>query len=242
MKAEETARVRLARRERRASGKSFVVERGDHRLVSGAHGRCHGFADALFEQGRLAREQGAVHRLSAAGCLRYGLVYEQPAYLILDSTNPCNVQCRRMDGQLWFERSKVMGVRGNWAAWPVGLSALDHMPGCHQFLLVEGTGDYLAAWDLRSQLGQHLCPVAMFGASQGIHEGALPLFSGQRVLIVQQHDEAGARASERWAAQLRTAGATVSTWLCPTEGHDLNDFLSAAGESPDLSTLSTHLS
>lgn len=164
------------------------------------------------------------------GCLRFCMAYDQPAFAVLDAANPCNVQVRRMDGQLWFERSKVMGVRGNWAAWPVGLSAALAHPKS-TILLVEGTGDFLAGWDMRNQ-AVDVIPVAMFGAGQAIHPGALPLFEHRRVIIIEQHDGAGASARERWLAQLQQAAARVSVWQVPGEGADLNDHISA-GHDPE---------
>jgi hypothetical protein len=168
------------------------------------------------------------------GCLRFCLAYEQPAFAVLDVENPCNVQVRRLDGQLWFDRAKVMGVKGNWAAWPVGLSAALRHPGS-TVLLVEGTGDFLAGWDVRS-LGFDVIPLAMFGASQAIHPGALPLLEGRRVIVVEQHDAAGAQARERWERQLREAARSreVRVWQVPGEGEDLNDFLSAGGSAEEV--------
>lgn len=163
-----------------------------------------------------------------AGCLRFCVAYGVPAYAILDTCNPCNVQIRRMDGGLWFERSKVMGFKGNWAEWPVGLHAALKHPAA-TILLVEGTGDFLAGWDIRNQ-GLDVVPVAMFGARNKIHAGALPLFHGRNVLICQQHDAAGAAAAACWQGQLTQAQARVKVWCVPQEGQDLNDFVSAGGD------------
>jgi hypothetical protein len=160
--------------------------------------------------------------------LRFCLAYEQPAWAVLDVAEPCNVQVRRMDGALWFDRAKVMGIKHNWAKWPVGFTvALQHPTA--EILLVEGTGDFVAAWHLVSE-GIDTIPLAMFGASNPIHDGALTLLEGRRVRIIEQHDEAGAKATETWAAQLRAAGCQVITRLVPTPDEDLNDHLSAGRE------------
>jgi hypothetical protein len=160
------------------------------------------------------------------GVLRFCLAYEQPAWAILDVEDACNVQVRRMDGELWFNRLKVMGVKGNWAKWPVGMSvALKH--GTSEILLVEGTGDFVAAYYALADGQTTGIPVAMFGASNPIHEGALPLFSGRRVRIIEQHDEAGAGATAVWSQQLTYAGAYVEVRRVPVAGEDLNDHISA---------------
>ncbi len=167
------------------------------------------------------------------GVIRFCLAYEQPAWAVLDVENPCNVQVRRLDGQLWFDRAKVMGIRGNWAAWPVGLSVAMRYPKS-EILLVEGGGDFLAAYHAHTAMITGGIPVAMFGASQNIHEGAAPIFGGRNVRIIQQHDEAGAKSAARWAEQLTAAGAHVITRQIPTPGEDLNDHISA---DRDTSTL-----
>lgn len=165
------------------------------------------------------------------GCLRFCEAYDKPAYAIFDVQNPVNIQVRRYDGKLWFERSKVMGVKGNWATWPVGLNALNDMPWGAEVLLVEGTGDMLAAWEVVLYASKMMVPVAMFGASQSIHEGALPCFDGRNVIIIEQHDPAGAKATERWTQQLTDARAKVRVWKVPNEGRDLNDYVSAGGDT-----------
>lgn len=168
---------------------------------------------------------GGVAEAVARGVLRFGLAYDLPAWAVLDVENPCNVQVRRLDGGLWFERVKSMGIKGNWASWPVGLSVALTMPAA-PILLVEGTGDFVAAWHCAVDGWTDAVPVAMFGASNPIHEGALALMEGRRVEILEQHDEAGAKAAQRWRTQLDGAGCEVVTRLVPTPGEDLNDHLS----------------
>ena len=162
------------------------------------------------------------------GTLRFCTVYDEPAWAVLDVENPCNVQVRRMDGRLWFGKTKVMGITGNWAAWPVGLSVALRMPRS-EIWLVEGTGDFIAAWSCAVEGWGNFVPVAMFGTSNDVHQGALPLFCGRSVVIVQQHDSSGAGAAVRWEEQLRAAGATVRVCLVPGENDDLNDWVSAGG-------------
>lgn len=174
--------------------------------------------------------EGGVALAVENGVMRFCLAYEQPAWAVLDVANPCNVQVRRLDGELWFGRSKVMGVKGNWAAWPVGLSVVLKHPDA-EVLLVEGTGDFVAAWHYAEAGATGAIPLAMFGAGQSIHESALALLTARRVRIIEQHDEAGAVASQRWAAQLDAVGANVTVRRLPEPGEDLNDHLSAGRET-----------
>ncbi len=167
------------------------------------------------------------------GVLRFCLAYEKPAWAVLDVTEPCNVQVRRMDGGLWFERAKVMGIKHNWARWPVGLTVAMKNPEA-EIVLVEGTGDFIAAYHAAADGHTGGIPVAMFGASSPIHEGALVLMEGRKVYIIEQHDEAGALATERWCQQLIEAGCSVRVSKVPTEGEDLNDHLSAGREMGGL--------
>jgi hypothetical protein len=178
-----------------------------------------------------------------AGCLRFCQVQWNETsekfncYAVLDVANPCNVQFRRLDAGpdgkalcFWGD-TKVMGWKGNLGNWPVGIDPAVANPSA-AILLVEGTGDFLAGWDIRNA-GFDVIPVGIFGASNGIAPAALAFFEGREVVIVEQHDAACARAAERWEQQLVEAGAHVRRWRVPEEGADLNDFISA-GHSPEL--------
>jgi hypothetical protein len=186
----------------------------------------------LAEQRKLSHWSGPC-LMQALGVLRFTVAYQHPAWAILDVDNPCNTQVRRMDGKLWFDRAKVMGITGNWAAWPVGLTVADKFPDL-PLVLVEGTGDFVAAYDAVATTHLNAIPIAMFGASQKIHPGALPLLAEKTITIIEQHDPAGARATANWAEQLATVGATVTTWQVPTPGSDLNDHIAAHLEIPTL--------
>lgn len=180
--------------------------------------------DAVAKVRKLPHSGGVVEAVNR-GVLRYCLAYDQPAWAVLDVDNPCNVQVRRLDGGLWFDRVKSMGVTNNWAKWPVGLSAALKLPK-DPILLVEGTGDFIAAWHCAVDGYTNAIPVAMFGASNPIHDGALSLIEGRRIEIIEQHDQAGAKAADRWREQLEACGCEVITRLVPTPGEDLNDHLS----------------
>lgn len=176
--------------------------------------------------------EGGVAAAVKHGTLRFCMAYDQPAWAVLDVDNPCNAQVRRMDGELFFDRVKSMGIRGNWAAWPVGLNVALRMSAC-PIMLVEGTGDFVAGWHCAVEGFTDGVPVAMFGASNPIHESALALLEGRRVEIIEQHDQAGAKAAARWREQLESARCEVVTRLVPTPGEDLNDHI-AAGRAMEL--------
>lgn len=175
-----------------------------------------------------------------AGCVRFCRAQWREhgerfnCYAVLDSGNPINVQFRRMDvdgdgkALCFWGDTKVMGWRGNLGNWPVGIDVAIAHPKA-PILLVEGTGDFLAAWDIRG-LGHDVVPVGMFGASNSINGHALPFFERRPVIIVQQHDAACEIAAARWTQQLTAAHARVRTWLVPDEGADLNDYISAGGD------------
>lgn len=160
-------------------------------------------------------------------------------YAVMDIGNPVNVQFRRMDADPetlkalpFWDDVKVMGWRGNNGRWPVGLdSAIQHLEA--DILLVEGTGDFLAAWWAR-QCGHEVIPVAMFGSSNPIDSRAMPFFERRRVIIAQQHDESGKKAAEKWASALSAVPARVSIWPVPGDGFDLNDYISAGGDVGEI--------
>jgi hypothetical protein len=207
--------------------KSFAVESRDLPVLPSLSAG----SSAEFE--RVARIRKLPHGDGPAlaarhGVLRFCTAYDLPAWAVLDVENACNVQLRRMDGELWFGKTKVMGITGNWAAWPVGLSVALRMTGSDVWL-VEGTGDFIAAWHCAADGWGNFVPVAMFGAANEIHAGALPLFSGRRVVIIGQNDGPGAAAAARWEGQLRAVASEVIVRMVPGDGADLNDWVADGG-------------
>jgi len=181
-----------------------------------------------------------------AGCLRFCQAQWRKdgekfaCYAVLDVENPCNVQFRRLDADengkalcFWGD-TKVMGWQGNQGNWPVGIDAALAYPSA-TLLLVEGTGDFLAGWDIRCQ-GHDVIPVGMFGASNAIAIQALPFFERREVIIIQQHDAAGQQSSARWKEQLEKVPARVRVWQVPQEGADLNDFVAAENDVTQILT------
>jgi hypothetical protein len=166
---------------------------------------------------------------SGGGILHFATLKGHRAFVLTDDARLA-AQARRLDGQPWDHiGAKAWTLPGSWAAWPVGLGTGAAYPS---FTLCEGGPDLLAALHFIHERDAEtlVFPLAMLGASQRIHPDALPLLSGKRVRIYAHTDPAGAKAANRWAAQLATVGATVDcadfTGLRKANGspiEDLND-------------------
>ena len=173
------------------------------------------------------------------GLLHFATLKDSPAWIITDSER-LNAQARRMDGQphpetghgprVWYDehnnphdilpaqgwqhlegRPKAWTLPGSWAAWPIGIKEAQPF----KFIaLCEGGPDLLSACHLiAAESRRHDCaPVAMLGASQRIHQEALPLFAGKRVRIFGHADESGRSAVHTWAIQFETVGADVDAF------------------------------
>ena len=148
------------------------------------------------------------------GLLWFATLKDCPAWIVTDSAR-VNAQARRMDGGLWEHiGAKAWTLPGAWASWPIGITEAQPF---RAIALCEGGPDFLAAhyFALWEQATHHArrdaqcSPVAMLGASQRIHQHALPMFAGKRVRIFGHEDEAGRAAVDRWARQLQIVGADV---------------------------------
>lgn len=154
------------------------------------------------------------------------------AWIVTDSER-VNAQARRMDGGLWQHLdAKAWTLPGCWAAWPIGIQEAQSFP---VIALVEGAPDLLAAHHFiyAEERERDVAAVAMLGASQRIHESALPLFTGKRVRIFPHLDKAGADAAQRWTAQLESVNADVDCF-------DLSGIpVASGGRVADLNDLSS---
>jgi hypothetical protein len=146
-----------------------------------------------------------------------------------------NAQFRRLDGLPYVltdgREVKTLGIKGGWAAWPLGLPTL--LAGNVQLAaLVEGTPDALAAYQIIREAGLAAVSsvVCMTGAGLRIPAECLPAFAGKRVRIFCDADTSGRAAALRWEHQLRYSAATVDAFdlagLLQADGKtvkDLND-------------------
>lgn len=156
-------------------------------------------------------------------------------------------QLRRLDGLPFPRRDgpgyKAQTCKGSCAAWPLGIIEAAHFP---KIALVEGGPDFLAACHFIAVegVGAHVAPVALLGAGQRIPAAALPRFHGKRVRIFAHADvpdDSGTRkgfaAATRWEAQLRDAGAVVTTFdlsgLRQFDGSPVKDLNDVARIHPD---------
>ena len=165
------------------------------------------------------------------GLLWFATLKDRPAWIITDGER-LNAQARRTDGQQWEHvQAKAWTLPGSWASWPIGIKEAQPF---RAIALCEGGPDFLAGHFLALWEGKEtVCvPVAMLGASQRIHEDALPYFAGKRIRIFAHADEAGREGAERWARQLGDVGGDVDAFsfagLQQVKGEpvkDLNDAL-----------------
>lgn len=158
-----------------------------------------------------------------------------PSWCVTDSAR-WNCQFRRMDGKPFPHREgikKTLAAPGSWASWPIGAADLGT---AERVLLVEGSGDFLAAWHfIAAEQVQGACAVvAMTGAANWIPSEVLSEIARRRVRIFPHLDTSGAgeAAALRWETQLTKAGGAAHCFdlsdLMTVEGavvEDLNDVL-----------------
>ena len=137
-------------------------------------------------------------------------------------------QFRRMDGKPFPHPAgakKTLAAPGSWASWPIGAADLG---AADSVLLVEGSGDFLAAWHFitAEHLHGRCAAVAMTGAANWIPSEALPEIVRRRVRIFPHLDtsHAGEEAALRWETQITKAGGSVHCF-------DLSGLVTASGDA-----------
>jgi hypothetical protein len=193
----------------------------------------------------VARVRGLdVHGLALAqgmAVLRFGQVCGRECWLVTDATGRI-AEARRMDGHPFPEfkhlpERKPHCLPGSRKAWPCGLSPKHSNPALfRRLLLTEGGPDLLAGFHFAERFGALTwLPVAMLGRACRIDPEALELFTGRHVRIVPHRDPDGGgfEAAERWAEELRGAGATVDFFKLPEglrrrDGQPAKDLCDAA--------------
>ncbi|MEZ5384982.1 MAG: hypothetical protein R3F13_05655 [Prosthecobacter sp.] len=150
-----------------------------------------------------------------------------PAWCITDSAR-WNCQFRRMDGKPFPHPAgakKTLAAPGAWASWPIGAADLAK---AESVLLVEGSGDFLAAWHFitAEHLHGRCTAVCMTGAANWIPSEALPEIARRHVRIFPHLDtsHAGEEAALRWETQLTKAGGAAHCF-------DLSGLVTVAGDA-----------
>lgn len=179
----------------------------------------------------------AVQLAAAEGFLWKGEKLGHESWVITD-TSRWNAQFRRFDGLPYYlgaigKEVKTLGVKGGWAAWPVGISAIfGFKRRFHRVIIVEGMPDMLAGFQVIAETGfmAEATVICMTGSSMLVPDICLPFFNGIRVRIFADADNAGQSAAFRWHKQLAAVGAVVDafdlTGLLRADGQpvkDLND-------------------
>ncbi|NBR89984.1 MAG: hypothetical protein EBS68_08730 [Rhodobacteraceae bacterium] len=179
----------------------------------------------------------AVFLARSLDLLRFANLRGHRAWIVTDGDG-FNAQARRLDGKPWehLDGAKSFTLPGCWAGFPLGAAQAENYPAV---MLCEGGPDFLAAFHfiVRADRLADVCPVAMLGANQRIHEAALPMLAGKRVTIYAHADDAGKRGAERWFAQLHGIGATVEkfdfTGLRKADGSPVKDLNDCTQIHPD---------
>jgi hypothetical protein len=190
----------------------------------------------------------ATELATCCGTLKVATHRGHACWAIIDDS--CwNCQFRRLDGEPFDFPSgklKTVSIAGGWASWPIGAANLGDT---RAVLLVEGSGDFLAAHELifRECAEALTGVVAMTGAANWIPSDAFALLRGRAVRIIPHIDtsRAGERAALRWETQLMSAGIETSCFdlrgLTQANGDpatDLNELLfMAPGELSELGAI-----
>jgi hypothetical protein len=143
-------------------------------------------------------------------------------------------QPRRLDGQLWFAKSKVISFPGSQGDWPCGIHDASRRK---RIAIVEGGGDALAAahFALAQGCEEDVGIVALLGVSVRIPEECIPFFKDFRVRIFVHKDEReqGMNAARAWRKQLSGVDAMTFDGLVQADGRpvkDLNDLCLVSSE------------
>jgi hypothetical protein len=173
------------------------------------------------------------------GCLKCGQVCGFPSWVLTDPSGRL-AEARRFGrlnypayGQL--SERKVHTLAGSTKHWPAG-AGIDRslVEKATLIAIVEGSGDYLAAWHFAYQAKRwDVLPIAILGrALHGLHPEALDLLKGKRIRFFPHADadRGGVDQVLLIREQLRTIGCEVSYFdfsgLYAREGvpiKDLND-------------------
>ena len=189
-----------------------------------------------------------ITHMTRKGFIAFGVVCGAPSWIVLDAARKI-AEARTLAGGLYpaahgLSERKTHTLKGSQKNWPLGLTE-----GTEPILLVEGSGDFVAAHYFCSFTRRSLnpwSPVALLGASvKTIHPEAVPLISGRRVRIVPHADAAGAKAGLHWAGLLKKVGCRVDGFdlrnLTKADGSPVKDLNDCTALTPEAQTDLTHL-
>ena len=146
-------------------------------------------------------------------------------WVLTDRSNRA-FQGRLITGERWKHGGKTHNfIKG---IYPVGISTNWKFPEDFPVLLVEGSGDYLAACDIDLHAEREFIPVAMLGTSAIIPDDCIPFFRGRDVRIIAHPGVAGMKAGREWRRSLRAVCNVTLDQLSDGE-LDLNDLVKRAG-------------
>jgi hypothetical protein len=213
------------------------------RFPDDLHKGCQAELDAVAKLRKV--DFWAVATMQQNGVLLFGSVCGFDCWIVTDPTRKV-AEARRLDGQMFpafrgGNERKAHTLRGSSKSWPVGLILPRHLHDAFQnILLVEGSGDFVAAYHLcieKGINGQNWQPVAMLGATARIHPEAFPLFRGKRVKIIPHIDEAGSGGAQNWATDLKQIGREVGGFdlagLRTRDGSNVKDLNDCTHIHPD---------
>jgi len=135
------------------------------------------------------------------------------------------LQGRLITGEKWYHGGKTHNfIKG--IHYPVGIATSWKFPADFPILLVEGSGDYLAACDVDLHAKREFLPVAMLGTLATIPDDCLPFFKGRDVRIIAHPGDGGRKAAEGWKSRLDPVARVTGTHL---RDGDLNDLVKRDG-------------
>jgi len=137
------------------------------------------------------------------------------------------LQGRLITGEKWYHGGKTHNfIKG--IHYPVGIATSWNFPADFPILLVEGSGDYLAACDVDLHAKREFLPVAMLGTSATIPDDCLPFFKGRDVRIIAHPGIKGMEAAKRWRNSLQSVCSVTLEQFCDGD-LDLNDLVKRDG-------------
>ena len=188
--------------------------------------RCREFYDQLS-----ARRSVSVEAVSLAADNFGTIQFFRDPFLglgwILSDKSGRAAQARPLDRDCFIHSgNKTHNFRNTTIHYCVGIQTSWNFPADFPILLVEGSGDYLAACDVDLHAKREFLPVAMLGTSATIPDDCLPFFKGRDVRIIAHPGDGGRKAAEGWKSRLDPVARVTGTHL---RDGDLNDLVKRDG-------------